>query len=59
MANVEGSVVPEKTAEVLFMIVYLLKKRPKVVKKRKRLGVIEVDFMIGKNHKGALLVMTD
>ena len=34
-------------------------KRPKVVKKRKRPGDIEVDFMIGKNHKGALLVMTD
>ena len=34
-------------------------KRPKVVKQRKRPGDIEVDFMIGKNHKGALLVMTD
>lgn len=34
-------------------------KRPKIVQKRKRLGDIEVDFMMGKNHKGALLVMTD
>jgi IS30 family transposase len=34
-------------------------KRPKVVKQRKRPGDIEVDFMMGKNHKGALLVMTD
>jgi IS30 family transposase len=34
-------------------------KRPKIVQKRKRPGDIEVDFMMGKNHKGALLVMTD
>jgi IS30 family transposase len=34
-------------------------KRPKVVKQRKRPGDIEVDFMMGKDHKGALLVMTD
>ena len=34
-------------------------KRPMVVKQRKRPGDIEVDFMMGKNHKGALLVMTD
>jgi IS30 family transposase len=34
-------------------------KRPKVVKQRKRPGDIEVDFMMGKSHKGALLVMTD
>jgi IS30 family transposase len=34
-------------------------KRPKVVKQRKRPGDIEVDFMIGKSHKGALLVITD
>jgi IS30 family transposase len=30
-----------------------------VVKQRKRPGDIEVDFMMGKNHKGALLIMTD
>jgi IS30 family transposase len=33
--------------------------RPKIVNKRSRLGDIEVDFMMGKNHNGALLVMTD
>ena len=36
-----------------------IEKRPKIVKKRVRPGDIEVDFMMGKNHKGALLVMTD
>ncbi len=36
-----------------------IEKRPAIVKKRKRLGDIEVDLMMGKNHKGALLVMTD
>jgi IS30 family transposase len=36
-----------------------IEKRPKVVEKRIRPGDIEVDFMMGKNHKGALLVMTD
>jgi IS30 family transposase len=34
-------------------------KRPEIVQKRIRPGDIEVDFMLGKNHKGALLVMTD
>jgi transposase, IS30 family len=36
-----------------------IEKRPLIVAKRKRLGDIEVDLMMGKNHKGALLVMTD
>ena len=36
-----------------------IEKRPKIVEKRIRPGDIEVDFMMGKNHKGALLVMTD
>ena len=36
-----------------------IEKRPKIVQKRSRPGDIEVDFMMGKNHKGALLVMTD
>jgi IS30 family transposase len=36
-----------------------IEKRPKIVQKRSRPGDIEVDFMLGKNHKGALLVMTD
>jgi IS30 family transposase len=34
-------------------------KKPKVVKQRKRPGDVEVDFMMGKSHKGALLVITD
>jgi len=36
-----------------------IEKRPKIVQKRSRPGDFEVDFMMGKNHKGALLVMTD
>jgi IS30 family transposase len=36
-----------------------IEKRAKIVQKRSRPGDIEVDFMLGKNHKGALLVMTD
>ena len=36
-----------------------IEKRPKVVEKRKRVGDIEADLMIGKNHKGALLVAID
>ncbi|QJP33935.1 IS30 family transposase [Nonlabens sp. Ci31] len=34
-------------------------KRPKVVAQRSRVGDIEVDLMMGSNHKSALLVMTD
>jgi transposase, IS30 family len=33
--------------------------RPKIVDKRKRFGDIEVDLVMGKNHKSALLVMVD
>lgn len=36
-----------------------IEKRPKVVEKRMRIGDIEVDLMMGSNHKSALLVMTD
>jgi transposase, IS30 family len=36
-----------------------IEHRPPIVGKRKRLGDIEVDLMMGKDHKGALLVMTD
>ena len=36
-----------------------ISKRPKIVNRRTRLGDIEVDLMIGKDHKSALLVMTD
>ena len=33
--------------------------RPSVVEKRQRIGDIEVDLMMGKNHKSALLVLVD
>ena len=36
-----------------------ISKRPKVVDQRTRIGDIEVDLMMGSNHKSALLVMTD
>lgn len=36
-----------------------IEDRPKVVETRTRIGDIEVDLMLGKNHKSALLVMTD
>lgn len=36
-----------------------IEERPKVIKKRKRLGDVEVDIMMGANHKPALIVMTD
>ena len=36
-----------------------ISERPLVVEQRKRLGDIEVDLMMGKDHKSALLVMTD
>ena len=36
-----------------------IEQRPSIVERRKRLGDIEVDLMMGKNHKGALIVMTD
>lgn len=36
-----------------------IEKRPKIVEKRERLGDIEVDLMMGKDHKSALLVMTE
>ncbi|MFM7194800.1 MAG: IS30 family transposase [Bacteroidota bacterium] len=36
-----------------------IEMRPSVVSKRKRLGDLEIDLMMGKNHNGALSVMTD
>lgn len=36
-----------------------ISERPSVVDKRERIGDIEVDLMIGKDHKSALLVLTD
>ena len=34
-------------------------KRPAIVDKRNRVGDLEVDLMMGKNHQGAILVITD
>jgi IS30 family transposase len=36
-----------------------IEDRPKVVERRERLGDVEVDLMMGKDHKSALLVMTE
>ncbi|HKK44593.1 MAG TPA: IS30 family transposase [Balneolaceae bacterium] len=36
-----------------------IEQRPKVVEQRTRLGDLEADFMVGKAHKSALLVITD
>lgn len=36
-----------------------IEHRPEVVNQRSRIGDIEVDLMMGSNHKSALLVMTD
>jgi IS30 family transposase len=36
-----------------------IEQRPKIVEQRVRPGDVEADFMLGKDHKGALLVLTD
>lgn len=36
-----------------------IEERPSVVDERSRIGDVEVDLMMGSNHKSALLVMTD
>jgi IS30 family transposase len=36
-----------------------IERRPLIVQKRKRLGDVEVDLMLGKNHQPGLLVITD
>jgi IS30 family transposase len=36
-----------------------IEKRPAIVEKRYRLGDVEVDLMLGKNHQPGLLVVTD
>lgn len=36
-----------------------IEQRPDIVKKRTRLGDIEVDLMLGAQHNGSILVMTD
>lgn len=36
-----------------------ISERPKVIEKRNRIGDIEVDLMMGKDHKPGLIVLTD
>lgn len=36
-----------------------ISKRPAIIEERKRIGDLEADLMMGKNHKSALLVLTD
>jgi IS30 family transposase len=36
-----------------------ISERPAIVEQRKRIGDLEVDLMMGKDHKSALLVITD
>ena len=36
-----------------------IEKRPIIVEKRERFGDLEVDLIIGKNHKGAILTIND
>lgn len=36
-----------------------IKQRPAVIEERKRIGDLEADLMMGKDHKSALLVLTD
>ena len=36
-----------------------IEKRPALVEKRKRIGDVEVDLVLGMNHQPGLLVITD
>ena len=36
-----------------------ISKRPKIIERRNRIGDIEVDLMMGKDHKPGLIVLTD
>lgn len=36
-----------------------IEKRPEIVDKKQRFGDLEIDLVIGKNHKGALLTIND
>lgn len=36
-----------------------ISERPAVIEQRKRIGDLEADLMMGKDHKSALLVLTD
>ena len=37
----------------------MIDKRPKIVEKKKRIGDFEIDTVIGKDHKGALVTVVD
>ena len=37
----------------------MIDKRPKIVEKKKRIGDLEIDTVIGKDHKGALVTVVD
>jgi len=37
----------------------MIDKRPKIVEKKNRIGDLEIDTVIGKDHKGALLTVVD
>jgi IS30 family transposase len=37
----------------------MIDKRPKIVEKKSRIGDLEIDTVIGKNHKGALVTVVD
>ena len=37
----------------------MIDKRPKIVDKKKRIGDLEIDTVIGKDHKGALVTVVD
>jgi len=37
----------------------MIDKRPKIVEKKRRIGDFEIDTVIGKNHKGALVTVVD
>ena len=51
-ANIHGSrgLIPNRVS---------IEQRPAIVNKRKRIGDAEVDLMMGKHHRGALLVVID
>jgi IS30 family transposase len=51
-ANIHGSrgLIPNRVS---------IEQRPAIVNKRKRIGDTEVDLMMGKHHRGALLVVID
>jgi len=37
----------------------MIDKRPKIVEKKNRIGDLEIDTVVGKNHKGFLVTVVD